>query len=232
RLLMAGLLLWQWSITAYPEDVFPELDLETRITAVNEGDLRFLKAGEAVNYHLHLNKIEITEVSFDEGWVTLRQCHENIDAVPSAQILYRAGRIQNLIITASRNIGSARVEGHSVQLEDVSEQARLCVEGESRALVALGGGGYALRNGPFMRRFLDGYYPMRVLIEITFPVDELVLTGIEPSPQVGFEVVPGEGVIKVDALFEGRLSTCFLFCEPDSPNCIADPHQCRVLPPR
>lgn len=198
------------------EDDWPdwadEPDLMEQVAAVSDGELRFLPAAETDGEHAHLNRIRITEDSLDGGWVTLEQCHENIDAVPAAQILFRAGGIRDLTIASSRNIGRAWVEGHSVQLEDVGRDAVLCIRAESQALRDLGDGHYRLRNGPYMRRFLDGYYPMRVTLDIKYPSDVIQIVGQSPSTQPGFNVHNGGSDLSVDATFEGRLVTCFDFC--------------------
>jgi hypothetical protein len=203
----------------WPDWAREESDLMDQIAAVSDGELRFLPAERADGEHAHLNRIHITEASLDGGWVTLEQCHENIDAVPAAQILFRAGGIRNLIIESSRNIGRAWVEGHSVQLEDVGKDALLCIRGESRALQDLGDGQYRLRNGPYMRRFLDGYYPMRVTLDIDYPRDLIEVVGQSPETQPGFAVQNGGSDLSVDATFEGRLVTCFDFCRQGSDAC-------------
>jgi hypothetical protein len=204
------------TVIADAEDDWPdwadEPDLMEQIAAVSDGELRFLPAAEADGKHAHLNRIHITAASLDGGWVLLEQCHENIDAVPAAQILYRAGGIRDLTIESSRNIGHAWVEGHSVQLEDVGADAVLCIRGESQALRDLGDGRYRLRNGPYMRRFLDGYYPMRVTLDIQYPAELIEVVGQSPATQPGFSVENGGADLTVDATFEGRLVTCFDFC--------------------
>jgi hypothetical protein len=209
-----------------PLDPFEGLDLEARVAAVNEGDLHFLDKPPDSAFHHHLNEIEIIPGSLADGWVTLRQCHENIDPVPAAQVLYRADGIRDLEIASTLNIGKAWVQGHTVQLEDVKAQARLCVTGESQAFQALGNGVYRLRNGPFMRRFLDGFYPLRVKMNIAYPADILVPAGNAPEEQTGFAVERREGSISVDALFEGRLQTCFLFCDRRLGSCPGAPADC------
>lgn len=198
------------------DDDWPEWadqpDLMTQVAAVSDGELRFLPAADTDGEHAHLNRIRITKASLDGGWVTLEQCHENLDAVPAAQILFRAGGIRNLTIESSRNIQRAWVEGHSVQLEDVGRDAVLCIRAESQALRDLGDGHYRLRNGPYMRRFLDGYYPMRVTLDIQYPADVIQVVGQSPAIQPGFDVRDGDSDLSVDATFEGRLVTCFDFC--------------------
>jgi hypothetical protein len=205
----------------WADDWPDEPDLAEQIAAVNDGELEFLPADAADGAHAHLNRIRITADSLDGGWVTLVQCHENLDAVPAAQILFRAGGIRNLAIDEARNIGRAWVEGHSVQLQDVGRDARLCLRAESRALHALGDGLYRLRNGPYMRRFLDGYYPMRVALNIDYPADLIRLVGQSPASQAGFDVQTSEHGVDVDATFEGRLVTCFDFCANGARDCAA-----------
>jgi len=203
-----------WS-SAWPD----EADLASRVARVNEGDLEFISNAAAEGAHYHQNRIAITAASLERGWVELEQCHENIDPVPAAQILFRAEGIRALAIDRSENIGRAWVEGHSVQLEDVEPDAALCIRAESRALQSLGDGMYRLRNGPYMRRFLDGYYPMRVALRIDYPAERLRLVGQTPETQQGFRVDRTREGIDVDATFEGRLITCFDFCERGDETC-------------
>jgi hypothetical protein len=203
----------------WPDDWPDELDLASRVALVNEGELEFLPTAAADGAHYHRNRIAITEESLDLGWVALTQCHENIDPVHAAQILFRANGIRNLAIERSKNIGRAWVEGHSVQLEDVGADAELCIRAESRALQSLGDGLFRLRNGPYMRRFLDGYYPMRVALSIDYPGQRLRLVGQTPEIQEGFSVDRAHNRLQVDATFEGRLVTCFDFCERADDTC-------------
>lgn len=221
--LFGAALLSAAALAATDDDLFDqmdaEMDLMARTAAVNGGDLEFISAEAAIGAHAHLNKIHITPESLTQGWVRLEQCHENIDAVPAAQIMFRAGGVRNLEITSAENIGRAWVEGHSVQLEDISRQARLCVRGESQALYQIGDGHYRLRNGPYMRRFLDGYYPMRVAMSIDYPGELIRLVGQSPDAQPGFAVSSSDDALQVDATFEGRLVTCFDFCDRGAGDC-------------
>ena len=67
-------------------------------------------------------------------------------------------------------------------------------------------GTYVVKNGPFMRKFFDGYFPMRVSIDMQLP-PELHYLGIEPRGQDGFNVVLNGNKLELDAWFEGRLIT-------------------------
>lgn len=222
-LAIAGALACSWSPMqsfASDDDDWPDdWDIAARAAAVNEGELAFLPADAVDKAHAHLNHIRITADSLEGGWVGLAQCHENLDAVPAAQVLFRPGGIRNLAIADSRNIGRAWVDGHSIQLQDIGPDALLCIEGESQALQQLSAGHYRLRNGPYMRRFLDGYYPMRVALAIDYPADLLQLVGQSPASQPGFNVSRDGASLSVDATFEGRLITCFDFCTQGQDDC-------------
>ena len=62
-----------------------------------------------------------------------------------------------------------------------------------------------------MRKFLDGYYPMRVTLNVTYPANVLRLIDISPEAQPGLGIAEQPGAIGVDALFEGELKTMIQF---------------------
>jgi hypothetical protein len=110
-------------------------------------------------------------------------------------------------VLSFKDIDAVWVEANSVQLTNVRPGASLCVSARTRALEANADGSYTLRSGPFMRRFLDGYYPMRVSMDIEIADGDLRLLGTEPRRQAGFEVEETGSGVRLDALFEGRLKT-------------------------
>ena len=189
-------------------DFFPP---EPETHHVNEGTLEFLATPPAEEVHAHNNRITLTAASLEDGWASLYQCHDNLDSVPAAQIVYNSERIRSLQVAVADGIGDARVEGHTIQLKDVSTTAGLCINAESRVVSTLPGNGFVVRNGPFMRKFLDGYYPMHVRLEIILPPGEWVLAGSEPAGQPGFTVTQIPGGIVAEAWFEGKLETAFHF---------------------
>lgn len=195
-----------WGATPEEEAWFAD-DAELRAAAVNEGTLAFLPQPPQTAVHHHHNELRVRASSLQDGWVGMRQCHEQIDPVPRAQIVYNPERIRGLTLLSQTGVGRAWVDGASVQLEDIVRGATLCVEAETRALVANGDGSFSLRNGPFMRRFLDGYYPMRVSVDIEIPREVLRFAEIQPAQQPGFRVWESAGGIHFDAWFEGELRT-------------------------
>ena len=189
----------------FPDWAWDDFDPDT--DEVSDGELRFLAEPPAKAVHHHHNGVILGPRSRLDGWVGLRQCHTQLDEITRAQVLFRAGHVRNIAVTESRNIGRAWVEDNSVQLTDVGRDARLCIDAESLALVANDDGSYSLSNGPFMRRFLDGYYPMRVSSEVALAGSGLRFAGITPARQPGFSVELTAGSIRFDAWFEGRLQT-------------------------
>ena len=190
------------------EAAFPP---EPDTAEVNEGILDFLSSPPVDRVHAHRNRITLSPASLQDGWASLYQCHESLDSVPAAQIVYDSERIRKLQVASVNGIGRAWVEGHTIQLEDVSDTAGLCIRAESRVVHRLDGGRFVVRNGPFMRRFLDGYYPMNVLLDIRLPPGDWQLEKSRPRVQPGFEVVSRSDGLSAEAWFEGKLVTEFYF---------------------
>ena len=174
---------------------------------VNEGELVFLQTKPLDDIHHHQNKIIIEPESLQNGWVKFQQCHNNLDKVARAQILFKKKKVKQLKIVSYKNIEQAWVENNTIQLKDIHKNAELCVTAESQALIANKDGSYSLRNGPFMRRFLDGYYPLHVTMNVSFKGTGLYLKSTSPLPQHGFDVLQKTEHVSYEAWFEGRLKT-------------------------
>jgi len=181
-------------------------DSEERALAVNEGTLEFLSKPPKKPPHELQNHFVINAQSLKDGWVSLIQCHESLDKVPDAQILYHARRTRNLKILTSVGVEKAWVEKNSVQLKNVTDNARVCISAEVHSLYPNFDGTFSMRNGPFHRRFLDGYYPMHVTMDVKLPEGQLSYGAITPVEQAGFRVDHDSKSIKVDALFVGELN--------------------------
>ncbi|MGD8782977.1 MAG: alpha/beta hydrolase [Thioalkalispiraceae bacterium] len=178
---------------------------------VNEGNLVFLSQEPEGALHHHHNSVTISPASLNDGWILIEQCHSNIDRVPAAQIVFSKSRVKNIQIVSYQNIEKAWVEDASVQFENVKDEATICIQANTRSLMQLPDGSYKLRNGPFMRRFLDGYFPLHVSLDLNYGQTDLVLTSFSPTIQEGFDVKQREGKISIDTVFEGRLHTEFHF---------------------
>ena len=180
---------------------------------VNEGELNFLTAPPAKRVHHHHNVLTINDQTVLNGWAELRQCHSNLDKVPATQIVFRADRIRDLRILSFSGIDNAWVEEGTVQLQHVRENAKICVALKSRVLYKQPDGNLHIANGPFMRKFLDGYYPMHVSMEVIMKTKKLRFVDITPTTQSGFKVSVAAHLVTFDAWFEGRLTTLLRFRE-------------------
>ncbi|WP_157273740.1 hypothetical protein [Thiobacillus denitrificans] len=187
-----------------------DLSLESA-DAVNEGQLHFLETPPAKPLHHHQNHIRIDTDSLATGWVGLYQCHDQLDAVPLLQITFREDFVRDLKIDLARGIEHAQVEGASVQLRNIEPGARLCLSAQARALRNTGNGYFSLFSGPYMRKFLDGYYPMRVTLDVDYPAESLQLIDASPAQQPGLSFAERPGNIRLDALFEGELRLLLQF---------------------
>jgi hypothetical protein len=183
----------------------------------NRGSLNFLTTPPNEPVHHHQNQITLAASSLDDGWVTLRQCHNDIDRVRRAQILYNAATTREIEIESQSNIGETWVEGASVQLRRVEPDAELCVRARSQMLRTLGDGLYVLENGPFMRRYLDGYFPMRVTVAVNWGDLGLSLADSEPRAQPGFEVNESRDGVIIETTFQGRLMTALRLVNDERP---------------
>jgi len=182
-------------------------DFEDGTEVVNTGELNFLSGVPERPVHHHRIVLNIEPSSLQSGWVELKQCHENLDVVPRLEISFREGRIRNLSVTKYQNIRLVQVEGPSIQLTDVGSDARICLKGESLVLTRESDGAFLVRNGPFMRRFLDGYYPIQVTMQVAYPCKLIRLAGINHLEQPGLRIRRNECRVDLHALFEGRLFT-------------------------
>ena len=65
----------------------------------------------------------------------------------------------------------------------------------------------SLINGPYHRRFLDGFYPYHVSLNIHYPYSLLLFQDSTPEQQNGFSVIQETNKIIIDTYFEGILNT-------------------------
>ncbi len=206
-LLFVGVFAWLPTMAADEFDIFD----------INEGELRFLERPPDKPPHLHSTHVFISEASLKTGWVTAKQCHYNLDRVSALQVVFNQRRVRRIEVLQADNIGRAWVEGASVQVTNVGKDAVLCILSENFAIKHNAvERTYEWRGGPYMRRFLDGYFPMQVKLAIDYPQDRVRLESIEPGT-LRFKTVAQPGLIRLDALFEGRLDITIRFADTDAP---------------
>lgn len=187
------------------EDGWPDSDPVADSASVNEGELTFLGAAPAVRRVLRTrNYLTITPDSLAGGWVMLEQCQSDLDPVPALEIVYRYHGMRDLRVTSSAGVAAAVVTGDTVQLTGIRPGGEVCIAAGVQVLLPDGAGGYRLQSGPFHRRFLDGYYPLRLDYRVEWPAG-LLLKSVTPAPQPGFAVSSGSDFLQIDTLFEGML---------------------------
>lgn len=193
-------------------DKWFEQDDIAAIEKVSEGELRFIteKPGKPV---LHsLNKLVIYPSSIDDGWVSLSQCYRNLDPVAASEVVYQYRAMRDLKIVSYKNIGAAKIKEQSIQLTEVNKAAELCVSARVRIFYSNPDGTFSLINGPFHRRFLDGFFPYHLTLEVEYPVSRLELKQTIPAEQPGFNVEQeGAGKLLLDVIFEGILNVELVF---------------------
>lgn len=179
---------------------------EQKALQVNEGKLEFLSTPpDNKSLHTVTNTITISNDSLKTSWVKLQQCHKNLDPVALSEIVYNYHNIRNLRIEHYYGMDKAWVENQTVQMKDIDKGASVCILADVQILKPTNAGEYTLRNGPYFRKFLDGYYPFHVKLNINYPKSILKLKSTMPTEQSGFMVNDDNGILKMDALFEGKL---------------------------
>jgi hypothetical protein len=187
------------------EDDWFDGDDTSTVPQVGPGELLFLATPSDSKTPLSQSRISVSESSLATGWVELDQCYQGLDAVPAVEVVYRYHAMRGLRIVSTHNIGRAIRGERSVQLSDVQQDATLCIQAEVRILYEQPDGGRVLRNGPFHRKFLDGYFPLHVSLEVRYPAGALRYLRTSPQQQPGFVVATGDGVLTIDSWFAGAL---------------------------
>jgi len=211
------LLFWMTGVFATEALTPAELDkwfqqeAESSTEAISEGELRFLSEPPAKPVLHSLNVLTVYPASLEDGWVALSQCYQNLDPVAEAEVVYRYKSMRDLRIVNYKNIGAVQVKGQSIQLTEVKKAAELCVSAIVRIFYANPDGSYSLVNGPFHRKFLDGYFPYHLTLEVVYPASRLLLKHTIPAAQPGFNVKQVSGKVVLDGLFEGILNIEIVF---------------------
>lgn len=190
-------------------------DAEHPATTVNEGEIEFFATEAAQPEHQQTMRVTLTGQSITSGWVAVEQCHEALDRVDRLEIVFHPERTRDLQVLEYHNIGKAWREGPRVIVRHVRPHSRICLRSESRVLRPLQSHDstalFEIVNGPFMRRFLDGYYPLTLALEVVYPQEILQLRDARPLAQPGWEIQRYSGRVSLHGRFAGKLSTRLQF---------------------
>ncbi|MGI9320900.1 MAG: hypothetical protein ACR2O5_05755 [Thiogranum sp.] len=182
-----------------------DADPQPAVPQTGKGELVFLPSPPETGTLHSINTIAITRASLDDGWVEIGQCYKGLDAVPAAEVVYQYRKLRHLRIQSKTNIGQAVTRGQTVQLTDVQRDASLCIQAEAQIFYPQADGSFLLRNGPFHRRFLDGYFPLHVSLDVEFPSKLLRYLGTSHESQPGFKVGVKDEHVHLDTWFAGTL---------------------------
>ncbi len=182
---------------------YDDSDIDTE--SINEGELVFISPENPESILHSKNQITVTADSMKTGWVGLRQCYANLVPVKESQITYQYRHMRELKIVSISHIEKAWIEGESVQMHNVQNNAELCITAQVRIFYQNPDRSFTLVSGPYHLKFLDGYYPLHVSFTVTYPGDRLRFTGIEPKHPLDMQPMLAPGKLSIDTFFEGRL---------------------------
>jgi len=180
------------------------LDDLVKALAATQTEVRFLEAFDLSDHYSMTNDITLTEQSLETGWADLLQCHHNLDAVGQLQIVYNPEHTRQIEILSQQQVEFAWVEGASVQMLNLQQGAQICIHAQTLALEKMEKG-YLIERGPFMRRFLDGYFPMHVELTLNWAGLDFEATQIIPESQPGLVVKTAKNGLQINYYFQGQL---------------------------
>ena len=184
-------------------------DSEFKAREISSETLKFLDPKEVPNGYWLDNYITIDKNALKTGWVKFEQCHYNLDPTNLITITYNKERTKTLDVKHAFGIEKHTINGTDIDLKNIQKGAEICVLGETKTLFTTPTG-FVMKRGPYMRRFMDGYYPMHVEENITFP------PSIKPKEdfynnELGKIFNNSDNLIKALYWFEGELRTVYPF---------------------
>lgn len=183
-----------------------------------DGELQFLVKPPKRAPHKHSAHITITNDSLKTGWVLNKQCHYNLTRVAALEVVFRKGGVRNLKISRADNIKKAWVEESTVQLVDIGKNAVLCISSETHSFkFDTLNGTYAWHGGPYMKRFLDGYFPMHLNLAVDYPHSKLTMLSMDPAA-LKSRAIKLNGHMRLNTMFVGRLDVHLKFRPADKKN--------------
>jgi len=211
----SGVLSEQEMTPAELEKWFNEDDTPSSSSSiqVDKGQLVFLsKLPDKPPLH-SVDEITIDSNSIDNGWVKFEQCYRQLDPIGKVDVIYSYRFMRDLQISSVQHIGAAWIRKQRIELEDVKKDAELCVKAEIRVFYQNPDKSFSLVNGPYLRKYLDGYFPYHVTLIVHYPENRLELIGSLPVEQAGFKINKEKNKLLIDTIFSGTLNTEIIFRE-------------------
>lgn len=215
------------------ERAFLEDDSFFQTMQVQDSPIKWVNPQKTENQYALTNEITITNNSFKTGFVNFSQCHTHLDAIRAIDIVYNPETTQQLKVLSSQKIQKVIAHAASIELKNVEKGAEVCVAGKVKTFrFDQQNQAWVLLRGPYMRKFLDGYYPMHVQETIQWPQapikwkktevfdksqnqfvkifsDRLLTKNPAETPHPQMQKSPQK--IQGDYWFEGKLKINYLF---------------------
>lgn len=196
------------------ERAWLEDDSTLQAMTTNSGQLNWLTQAQTAGQYGLENDLTLPVSALTDGWILFTQCHNNLDPIHKIEVQYNAQNTRNLTLASSQNIEAVQIDnqGRSAILFGVQKRGRVCISGESKSLEKVGDG-YLVKRGPYMRKFLDGYYPMSLKETINWSQTDLKLNKSNMQSKIGrsYDYSDKSKTLSAEYWFEGRLSTRYLF---------------------
>lgn len=171
-----------------------------------DGELRFLATRPDPGAYWYESRVQISEDSLRTGVVQLATCHRQLDPNQKIVIVFNPERVQAIRVVSSEGVESAEVRGHQVEMAQVQRGGHICIDLSSRALDRVDERTWRLNAGPLMRRYLDGYLPMRAQLAFQWPDGLLRVRETRPAAQPGVRIGTSNAGAQLDLSFAGRMT--------------------------
>lgn len=195
------------------ERAFFEDDSFFQSLEVSRGTLNWVEPDKTLEQYALENRISLRPTSHQDGVVIFEQCHRHLDAISKIEVVYNDQTTSDLVVISTDKIQQAQAKDASVELIGVEKGAQVCIKGKSQTLTH-DGQQWQLKRGPYMRKFLDGYYPMHLTEVIDWQDSPLKLVGQPRAPLP----VPSKFIQQInphsmqfDYYFAGRLELTYQF---------------------
>lgn len=183
---------------------------------VNDGQINWVSADQTTGKYYLENKITVIPDSLKTGWVRFIQCHNQLDPFYKVEVQYHSENTRNLQVQSHDLIDKVNIDNvnQAAVLIEVKKGAKVCISGESKTMKA-NDKGYVIQRGPYMRKFLDGYYPMYLKESLDWsqtPI-ELEQTNIQTQPGRSFQYSQANKTLTAEYWFEGRLMPTYEYID-------------------
>lgn len=193
------------------EKAWLEDDSSAEARQVSEGELRWVTPDKTHNQYRLENTLTLNAESLKTGWITFSQCHYQLDPRIAIDIVYGVSRTQNLTVTSSQHIGSIEIAQDHISLKNIEQNAQICVTGKTKVLTQLGPTQFRMVRGPYIRKFLDGFYPMQVTETIRWNGLALTLNDLKTQADLGYDFKVSQHQLIANYWFEGLLKPFYEF---------------------